>query len=300
MTQHTQMNPLSAYFRAPKLHVRIPSRGRLYSPDVIEMPESGELPVLAMTAKDEINMKNPDALLNGEAIAGLIASCVPCVKRPRELFSNDVDVLLVAIQAATYGDDIEVSARNPNDPSGEPVRGVVSGREALDTIEQLEESYQVKVSDLTIDIRPITYGNTLKASLASFETTRDLASLREVEDDLERVRIFSENFNRIADLNFSLLVDAVHSVKAGDVTVTDRAQIREFLENTDSQIGTKIKDTLETMTGIGIAKEMEFRPEVPEDADPKDPRYQPFVAPVNFDPVGFFTASLRELSQQKL
>lgn len=300
MAQHTQPNPLSAYFRAPKLHVRIPSGGRLYSNDVVEMPETGELPVLAMTAKDEINIKNPDALLNGEAIASLISSCVPCVKRPRELYSNDVDVLLVAIQAATYGDDIEVSARNPNDPDGEPVRGVVSGREALDTIEELEESYAVEINGLQIDIRPITYGNTLKASLASFETTRDLASLREVEDDRERVRVFAESFNRIADLNFNLLVDAVHSVTAGDVTVTDREQIREFLENTESEIGLKVKETLERMTGVGIAKEMEFQPEVPEDGDPSDPRYQSFIAPVNFDPVGFFTASLRDLSQQKL
>ena len=53
-------NPLSGHFRSPKLYTRLPSAGRYYSEKVVEMPESGELPVFPMTAKDELIMKNPD------------------------------------------------------------------------------------------------------------------------------------------------------------------------------------------------------------------------------------------------
>ena len=63
-----QHNPLSSFYRAPKLYAKLPSLGKYYSEDIIEMPDSGELPVFAMTANDELLMKNPDALLNGEAV----------------------------------------------------------------------------------------------------------------------------------------------------------------------------------------------------------------------------------------
>ena len=108
-----QQNPLSAYFRAPKLYTQIPSGGKYYTPDIVEMPDTGELPVFAMTSKDEMIMKNPDALLNGEAVVQVLQSCIPNIKNARKVLSSDVDVLLIAIQGATYGDDIEVSAECP-------------------------------------------------------------------------------------------------------------------------------------------------------------------------------------------
>ena len=43
-------------------------------------------------------LKNPDALLNGEAVASLIKSCVPDIKDPKKMFSADVDALLIAIK----------------------------------------------------------------------------------------------------------------------------------------------------------------------------------------------------------
>ena len=99
-------NPLSGHFRSPKIYTQLPSAGRYYTSKVVEMPDSNELPVFPMTAKDELIMRNPDALLNGEAVSQVIQSCVPNVKNARQLLSNDVDALLLAIQGASYGDDI--------------------------------------------------------------------------------------------------------------------------------------------------------------------------------------------------
>ena len=47
-------NPLAGHFRTPKLYTGLPSAGKFYSEDILEMPSSGELPVFPMTAKDEI------------------------------------------------------------------------------------------------------------------------------------------------------------------------------------------------------------------------------------------------------
>ena len=39
MAEQTQ-NPLSAYFRAPKLYSEIPTGGRFYGPEIIDMRKS--------------------------------------------------------------------------------------------------------------------------------------------------------------------------------------------------------------------------------------------------------------------
>ena len=56
-------NPLSAYFRAPKMYTTIPSGGRFYGPEILESTDNNEYPVFPMTTKDELMLKNPDALL---------------------------------------------------------------------------------------------------------------------------------------------------------------------------------------------------------------------------------------------
>ena len=92
-------NKLSKYYRAPKLYVRVPSQGAFNSD--VETSMSGELAVMAMTGRDETMIKNPDALLNGEAVTSTIKSCVPGIQNPKEIPITDVDTLLVAIKIAT-------------------------------------------------------------------------------------------------------------------------------------------------------------------------------------------------------
>ena len=64
-------NPLAGHFRVPKLYTELPSGGKFYDSDTIDFTENDELPVFPMTAKDEIMLKNPDALLNGEAVGAI-------------------------------------------------------------------------------------------------------------------------------------------------------------------------------------------------------------------------------------
>lgn len=273
-------NPLSGHFRSPKLYVKIPSGGKFYTSDILDYPESGELPIFPMTAKDELIMKNPDALLNGEAINQLISSCVPNVKKVTQLISNDVDVLLVAIQGATHGDDIEVSTPCPT--CEKPISGIASVEGAIETMAILDEIYTVKFEDLEIEIKPFKYENTITAGIASFQSTRSLQALADISDDMDKLKVFNENFMRMADMNYTLIVDAVHSIKIEDTIVTDRNHIREFLDNCEASIGNAIEQQVTEINKIGINKSMQFEC---EECNEK------FEAPISFDPVNFFTAS---------
>jgi len=279
-------NPLAGFYRAPKLYTQLPTQGKFYNDGVIEWPETGELPVFPMTAKDEMIMKNPDALLNGEAVASVIASCVPAVKLPRSLISNDVDTLLIAIQGATSGDDIEVSGECPE--CKEPVSGIASIESALSTMVLLDESYRFDTATgLELEIRPYTYESTVKAGIANFQSTRSLQSLASIEDELEQLKAFNKNFLQIAALNFDLIVDSVASVRGKDpegeeFVVTDRTQIREFLENCESSVGKQIEESIKTVNDLGVNKTMLMACESCE---------HEFEKEIGFDPVNFFTAS---------
>jgi len=284
MVKQTQ-NPLSSHFRSPKLYTQIPSKGRFYTADVVEMPSNNELPVFPMTAKDELIMRNPDALLNGEAVTQVIKSCVPNVKNARKLMSNDIDALLLAVQVASYGDDIEFSAACPE--CGESTSGHVSGDATLQAMSTLDDSYTFEKDGLTFEVKPFTYETTIRAGITNFQSTRSLQSMAELPDDLDKLKLFNESFIKLAKLNFDIIVESVNSVSFQDdegeqVVVTDQAQIREFLENCESSIGKMIEQKVNDISKIGIPKESTFECEKCN---------KEFTAPVALDPVNFSTAS---------
>lgn len=279
-------NPLAGFYRSPKLYTRLPTQGKFYDEGVIEWPETGELAVFPMTAKDEMIMKNPDALLNGEAVAQVISSCVPAVKKPRQLISNDVDALLVAIQGATNGDEIEVNGNCSN--CSEAVSGIASIEAALDTMTMLKSAYSFDTAGgLKVEIRPYTYESTVKAGIANFQSTRSLQGLAEIKDEMEQLKAFNQNFMQIAALNFELIVDSVSAVRGVDAEgdefiVTDRGQIQQFLENCESTVGKQIEGCIKEVNDLGINKTMQLECEACGTT---------FEQEIGFDPVNFFTAS---------
>lgn len=277
-------NPLSGFFRTPKLYTKLPSQGRFYTDDVVDMPESGELAIFPMTAKDEVVLKNPDALLNGEAVAHVIMSCVPAIKNPRKMISNDIEALLVAIQGASRGDNVEVSGKCPE--CGEICTSTASVETALETMSILEETYSFHTdSGLEIILRPFTYESTIKAGIANFQSTRSLQSISAIEDEMEQLKAFNASFVRIAQMNFDLVVDSVASVSGKingeEFTVYDRSQIKEFLENCETSIGRNIEKQIENINKIGVNKRIQLECD----------KHGPFEQDIGFDPVNFFTAS---------
>ena len=285
-------NPLSAYFRAPKLYTTIPSGGKFYNESIMTVPDNGELAIFPMTTKDELMLKNPDALLNGEAVASLIKSCVPDIKDPKKMFSADVDALLIAIRGASGGDDVEVQATCPECETITDV--TISVEASLQGMEELESEYELTLTNgLIVKGLPFTYFSTIRAGVASFQSTRSMQSISEMTDDMERLSAFNESFVKLADLNFELLVDSIKSIvykneEGKDVIITDGQIIREFLENTDNTTGKEIETFVNSINDKGVKNEVLVKCENPD--CPVEGGNE-FTAPINFDPVNFFTGS---------
>ena len=281
-------NPLKGRFRAPKSYTRIPSNGTFYGPEVIDVTDTGEYPVFAMTSKDEIMMRNPDALLNGESVAQVIASCVPAVKKPRELLGADVDALMVAIQGATYGDTISMEVNCPE--CGNTTQTATSVSSLLSTMQPVPENVKIKTEDdLTITIKPVTYETSIAAGVQNFQSTRSLQSIANIEDDMERLKAFNESYMKLAALNFMVLVDSVHSISGKDedgedFVVADRSNIQEYLENCETAVGNNITEAVTELNQAGIQKNVTVQ-------CTEEQCGHVFDSALEFDPVNFSTAS---------
>ncbi len=279
-------NPLSGFYRAPKLYSKIPTGGKYYDNKIIDWPDTDELPIFPMTAKDEMIMKNPDALLNGEAVAQVLKSCVPCVNEPRKMISNDVDTLLIAIQGATYGDEVKVTSKCPECETENVGAASVEG--ALDSMITVQDDYVFKTdAGLEITIQPFLYENTIMAGLANFKTQRSLQNLQEVKDEMEQLKAFNQNFKEIAGLNFQLIVDSVNSISGTDADgekfiVTDTNSIREFLENCEASIGNEIEKQISEVNALGVNKDYS---QTCENCGHE------YTTTIGFDPVNFSMAS---------
>ena len=233
-------NPLKHYFRQPKIYLRLPSSGNFYPEGALEKTETGELPVYAMTAKDELIFKTPDALLNGQATVEVIKSCVPNIKDPWNIPSVDLDAILVAIRMATYGDKLDIDVTIPG--IDEERTYELDLRMVLDSLLENAFDSEIVVDDsMTVFIRPLTYKEFTQTALKTLEEQR---IFNIVNDDTiseeKKLELFSLSFRKLTDININIVTKSIYKIVIPNVEVTDPVHIAEFINNADKQFYGKI------------------------------------------------------------
>jgi hypothetical protein len=223
-----EQNPLRKYFRQPKVFITLPSKGKYYPTDALSVPETGEYPVYAMTAKDELSMK----------------SCVPSIVNPWHMPSIDLDAVLVAIRIATYGDILEITTKVPG--TGEDRKFDVDLRQILNKMVTVEYEDNITVENMKVLLRPLTYKEFTDASLKTFEEQRIFSIVNNDEiPDTEKLTKFNVSFKKLTDLTVTTLSRSIVSISIGDDVVSNIAHIDEFINNADKNFYTSITDHLD-------------------------------------------------------
>lgn len=279
------LNPLSKHFRQPKLYVRLPSSGNFYPNGSIEVPENLEFPVYAMTAKDELRFKTPDALLNGQSTVDVIQSCMPNIKNAWDVPSIDVDAILIAIRIATYGERMEISTTIPG--INEERKYDVDLRTLLDGLVASEYNNLISIGDFKIELKPLSYRMFTESALKTFEERRIIKILDDEEmGELEKIQKFNESFQRLTELNVNLAVRSVVSVKyADEAPVTTPVYIQEFFDNADKDIYKAVIEHIENQRKKFVIKPLVART-TPEEIERGAP--ENFQVPIMFDQSNFF------------
>jgi len=246
-------NPLSGFFRQTKISIKIPSEGKFYPDGFLELNNGDELDIKAMTSEDELRLKNPDALLNGQAMVDIMKSCVPGIKgKPEQLLIPDVSVIMLAIRNATYGDELTFKATCPEcTKETEFSRSI---RSSLDFTTFLEDEYIVEIEGLKIYLHPHNFKTYTKNNLVQFEQSKimQLVEKEDVADD-EKLRSFGNSFKMMVKINFELVSDSITKIVTPDgKEVNDKKFISEFLREMGSKEIEIIKKKIQKMNETGV------------------------------------------------
>ena len=234
-----QHNPLKQYFRRPSIYIKLPSGGKYYPPGAINETETGELPVYPMTAIDDITSKTPDALFNGSAVVELIKSCMPDIKDPWAINSIDLDAILIAIRSASVGNELDIETICPS--CNEEAKYAINLMGVLGTLKAGDYNTELKVNDLSIKFRPLTYKEMNNISISQFELQKLFSSIESTEDQQEKNRKTKDILTNITNVTMKVLSTTIEYIRTPTSEVSENEYIYDFLQNCDKNMYEQIK-----------------------------------------------------------
>lgn len=288
-TSPQNSNPLASFMRQPKIFIKLPSNGEFWPAGSINKTENGEYPVYSMTAKDELMLKVPDAVMSGQAVVDVIQHCVPNIKNAWLMPSIDLDAILIAIRIATYGEKMNT----PLDIGTEleSLEYQVDLRTVLDTLmSQITWDPVVPVNDdLTIFVKPVNYRQLSESALKTFETQKiiQVANDNNIPEE-EKLKIFKDSFSKLTEVTIGLVQSSIYRIDSPNGSTDNLAFIKEFIENTDKEIFNSIQKHLDNLKEINSIKPLK----VPVTEMMKEKGYkgteETIEVPLVFDPSTFF------------
>jgi hypothetical protein len=251
-----RVNPLKQYFRKPGIWIRLPSQGNFYNDKPTDLNEMGEIPIYPLTAKDELMLKNADALLNGSAITQMINSCAPSITDPMVMPAIDLDAVLVAIKRCTYGESQDVTCSCPKCETSNEVsinlNQIISSIKSVEKLEPVELDNGIKVF-----IKPVTVHNLLNLNWVQFEQIRNiqLAEQNNV-DETTKVNLMQKSYQVLTEKNIDIVSSCIDTVLLPDgIAVTDNENIKDWINDLSKPDFTKIEESIMVTSSMGIDKE---------------------------------------------
>jgi hypothetical protein len=277
-------NPLRKFYRQPKVYLDLPSKGKYYGEDAIEMTETKELPVYAMTAKDELAMKTPDALLNGQSTVDVIQSCVPSIKNAWAMPSVDLDAILIAIRIATYGETMQITYTTPGTTNERDYN--IDLRQLLNKITNTEFEDRITIGDMVVNLAPLTYKEFTANAMKTFEEQRIFRIVNDDDiPDEDKIEKFNKSFSKLTQLTVDMLALSIKSIEVEDTVVDNRLHIQDFIDNADKDFFADVLEHLETQRAKFQIEPLKVTTleEEREQGAPDE-----FEIPITFDQSNFF------------
>ena len=273
------MSALSKHFRQPKLFIQLPSNGKWWSIGSLSLPDNKEIPVLSMTGKDDLLLKNADALMNGAATVDMIQSCCPNIKNAWDVPRSDLDYILLAIRIATYGPNLKLESKCPHCSSIND--NEVDCRWIMENIEQPDWEKVSTINDLTFELKPLNFKEINSFNIDSYEENRMLQQLAQPNITTEqRAEIISNTMKKIAKNVNSRLAHSIAAIITPEFEkVTSHIEITEFIVQSDKDMFDKIKNLInDYVTGYKLPK-LKVQCESCN---------QTYDTTIDFDPANFF------------
>jgi hypothetical protein len=272
--------------RQPKIFIRLPSNGDYWPAGSLEISETGEYPVYSMTAKDELMLKIPDAVMNGQAVVEVLQHCMPNIKNAWLIPQIDIDIVLIAIRLATYGEKMTTPITITEE---EEMDYVVDLREVMDTLQnQISWNPIIPVNEnLTVFVRPMNYKQISETALKTFETQKimQIANDSNMDEDT-KLEAFKESFKKLTDVTLGMVQYGIYRVDTTEGTTENPEFIKEFIDNIDKNIFNTIQSHIDKLKEQNSIKPIKIS--VTESMKEKGITGEFIEIPITFDPATFF------------
>ena len=275
-----KVNPLSNYYRQPKLYIKLPSKGAFYPQGALDVAENGDYAVYAMTAKDELLLKTPDALLSGESTVQVIKSCMPSILNPWAMPSIDVDAALIAIRIATYGETMDVIGDCP--ACKEDNKYGIPLTQFLNKVQAFTWESEVDVPPLRVIIKPYTYKEMTNTNIKALEQQRLLQIAADNKmSEKEKLEKFNKGFVALSEMTVDTIVHTIERIESPEGSVSDKDLIKDFINNAP-------KETFDAI----VAKVGEMKEDIsmPAQSVKCEKCQEEFTLPITMDQSNFFAA----------
>ena len=279
------VNPLNKYFRKPAISISLPTQGEFYAPGALTFDNDQELNVFPMTARDEMMMNSPDALLNSSATIDVIKSCVPGIRDPWSMPVIDLDTVLLGVRIASLGESMDISVIVPK--VEETIAYTVDLRVMMDQIDRSQfNPYVVLEPTLTVKVKPMSYRQLTNLQLRTYEQQRMITQVAQGKMSAsEKNKEFNEIFNRMTNLTLDNMKEAVLEINADGDVITENTYISEFVDNMQAEMASKIRTHIDSQNSLGKIKAITVQ--VPEDMVKKGAPTT-FGSPLSLDNSNFF------------
>ena len=281
-----QPNPLASFMRQPKIYIRLPSQGEFWPAGSLAASETGEYPVYSMTAKDELMLKVPDAVMSGQAVVDVIQHCIPHIKNAWHVPSIDLDVILIGIRLATYGEKM-VTPITLNDE--DEMEYTIDLRNVMDSLmANITWDPVVPINeDLTVYVRPMDYKRISTSAVSTFETQKMLQiANNNTASDEEKIQAFKESFNKLSEVTIGIVEHSIFRIDSSQGPTDNPKHIKEFIENVDKDIFNVIQNHLDKLKDINAIKPIQVP--VTEAMRARGITTEFIEVPLVFDPSTFF------------
>jgi hypothetical protein len=238
------INPLSKHFRQPALYIKLPSNGQYWGEDALELPATGEIPVYPMTVRDEITIRTPDALINGQGVVDVIQSCCPNIKNAWQAPSIDIDTILLNIRIASYGNKMGLECKCPKCQTEASFDLDIS--RVLENLAVPNYLQIIEVDSLKIKLRPQHYFHVNRTNQITFTEQQILRTISDENISDEEKKAKTDAWvNKLIDLNIEICANSTEYVETEDgQRVTDTAFIQDFYNQAEFRIMKKVQDIL--------------------------------------------------------
>lgn len=239
-------------YRKPAIFIKLPSQGQWWAPGSITFEGDGaEIGVRPMTVRDEMMLRTPDALMNGEAVTSVIKSCCPAISDPWHCPSMDMDTILLGIRLATYGDSMDITTTIP--VTNDVYTWKFDCSRGLDLIDKKPFESLHKLSDGTVvEIRPMNYKTITDLNMRNYEQAKLADNIQKSQNsETKKLEEIQKAFKNITNLTIKNLADQIIKVTSADFELTTGTDILNWVSDIPAPIANEIKQKVQSQKSIG-------------------------------------------------